>query len=253
MAVVTACSPSGDSAVVHFEALIDGELIADSSPSDPVPLRDGEQLELMVLMTNATSIPIDVGSVELDGRMLGLSFVRVRTALDETVQPGEERLITFPIDLYGVDRQAHGLLRGRIALYGPGGESLASQPLTLDGRGRVASVTSLLALALAAIGGIGLATAAKRFIGGGLPGERRLRGLQLVPTGAVFGLALSATSSVVRIWPLPAPLWVLLTGLVSLAFYALGVYLPPSRSTVRFDQIDLTRVAEESMTMPRSM
>ena len=235
--------------MVRFEALANGSPTVDSSPSDPIVLNPGERLELTLLITNVTSIPIDIAVVELEGRVLGLTFLSSRTGIDETVLPGEERLIRFPVDLYGVDGQAHGLLRGTIAVSNPDGVIHASQPVVLDGRGGVLAATSLLALALIIVGGLALAVVLVRLFAGVLPHERRTRGLQFVPAGATFGLALSVVFSVIRIWPLPVILWILVTALTSLGFYVAGIYAPTFGRVQRFEPIDLTEETGEPIAI----
>ena len=242
----TACSGSSGTGVVRFEALAGPTPLVDSSPGEPIRLDAGETLEMTLLLTNVTSIPIDLASVVLEGRLLGLPFVSSRTGVDETILPGEERLIRFPIDLHGVDAQAHGLLRGRLVVSGPDGTVLQSQPAVLDVQGRPTAVTTLLAVAFFAVGIVGMTVAAFRYVAGTLPEERRLRGLQLVPPGLSFGLGLSAVSSVARLWPLPAALWLLGTAALGFAFYVAGVYLPPSGGPYP------SRLAATDSTSPRT-
>lgn len=237
---LSACGSSRSTGVVRFEALAGNMPIDESSPGNPVRLQEGEPLELTLLVTNVTSVPVVIRSIELEGRILGLTFLTSRTGIDETVFPGEEQLIRFPVDLYGLDGQADGLLRGRIVLRGADDRALASNPVVLDGRGGVLSVTSLFTLVLFVVGLIGLAATFLRFLREGLPDERRLRGAQFVPTGIAFGLALSAAGSTARIWPLPATLWLLITALMAAAAYIIGVYLPPLRGGHPLETIDLT-------------
>ena len=246
---LSACSSSSGTGVVRFEALIDGRPIVESSRAAPIPLRSDEELEVTLLITNVTSIPIEIGSVGLDGQVLGLTFVSARTGIDVTVFPGEERLIRFPVELYGLDGQANGLLRGRLALYGPDDRLLAAQPMTLDSRASVVSAASFLALVLLAVGAGSLAITMIRLLAGVEPDERRLRGLQFVPTGIAFGLALSVLSSLVRFWPMPGVVWLACTGAVGLAMYAIGVYLPPLKRVQRFETIDLTNPSEEMLSI----
>ncbi len=226
--------------MIRVDALAGTIPLVESSAADPIPLNDGEELDVTLNVTNVTSVPVDIASVELEGRLLGLPVVSSRTGIDETVLPGEERLIRFPVDLHGIDAQAHGLLRGRLVVSGPDGRVLDSQPAILDVHGSPVAVTSALVLALFAVGGIGLAAAVVRLAAGTLPDERRLRGLQFAPAGIAFGLGLSAVSSVARLWPLPAPVWLFMTTLIGLGFYAVGVYLPPFSRYPRIQTIDLT-------------
>ncbi|MGI9614244.1 MAG: hypothetical protein ACR2QO_15140 [Acidimicrobiales bacterium] len=226
--------------MLRFEALADGSPTVDSSPSDPIVLNPGEQLELTLLITNVTSIPIEIAAVELEGRVLGLTFLSSRTGIDETVLPGEERLLRFPVDLYGVDGQAHGLLRGTIEVSNRDGVIHASQPVILDGRGHVLAATSLLALAFFAVGGLALAVVLFWQYIGIVPDERRTRGLQLVPAGAALGLGLSAAFSVVRIWPLPVSLWIFVSAAMSLGFYVAGFLAPTFGRLQRLETVDLT-------------
>lgn len=223
---LTGCGRVTDANVLTFDGTLARRQIASATPDHPVPLRPDEVTELRLTVTNVSPNPVTVAHVRLEGELLDLIFLTYDTGIHETIAPGEERLITFPIDFFDLRGQAHGYLRGHLRLYGPDRSPLGSRSLTLDGRGSPWATMVSFNLVLAAVSVASFGWNLLRLAQRRLPANRFVRGLRFIHSGAATGLTLAAASSTLRIWPLATTGWILMTVIVSLFAFGLG-YLSP--------------------------
>lgn len=238
--LATGCGERAEGDALTFEALLAGQPVGDSSPTNPIALRHEEITDLTLLITNTSDRPVTMAHVRLEGSMLGLIFLTYDTGINEAILPGEERVIRFPIDFFDLDGQAHGLLRGQIRIFDADRVALGSTEVFLDGRGSPTATMSMFTLVLAAFAAASLAWNLYRLSLRKLPAERLLRGLRFVHTGIAIGLTLSAASSSLRIWPLPAPVWILVTLVCAAGGFVVGSFSPGSDDGLQFPVINLT-------------
>ena len=114
--------------------------------------------------------------------------------------------------------------------------------MVVDGRGGPFATTSVFALVLAVVAAASLVWNLLRLRQRRLPAGRVARGLRFAHTGVAIGLAVSATASVIRIWPLATPAWFALTALVVVAAAALGIVAPGPRNDLEDVVLDLDAV-----------
>ena len=229
--IVAAVSASGCASRHEAGPLeVTGELanrnLTSGTTESPIELRPDQVTDLSLTLTNTTAEPVTVGHVRLEGELLDLIFLTYDTGVHAEIGPGQTTTLKFPIDFFDLKGQAHGLLRGKVSLYGDDREPLGAIPVVLDGRGgpwatMVTFNLVLLAVAVASFGWNLYRLGQRR-----LPAHRFARGLRFLHSGAAAGLTVSAASSTLRIWPLGTTGWVSITVLMAVFAFALG-YLGP--------------------------
>ncbi len=244
---IAGCSTRSNQELIAFDALLAGQPVQDSSPSEPIELRHEEITELTLLMLNTSDQPVTVSHVRLEGELLGLIFLTYDTGIDVTIEPGQERVVRFPIDFFDLEGQAHGLMRGQLTLYDADRTTLGAQPLVVDGRGNLTSTMMVFNLVLALFAVVSLGWNLHRVSLGRVPENRALRGLRFVHTGVAVGLTLAAASSTLRIWPLSTPWWLAVTAIGGVIGFVLGFLSPGPENAGQFPVINLT---DERAPMP---
>ena len=238
-------SCSGDSGreVLRFEAELGGQSVAMSSPTNPVELHHQQITMLTIDVINVSDEPATIAHVRLEGQLLDLIFLTYDTGIHETVQPGEHRLITFPLDFFDLKGQTHGLLRSRLTLFDAERTALGHQDLVIDGRGSPFATTSVFNAVLAAVTLASLGWNLFRLSQRRLPVNRFARGLRFVHTGIGAGLTIAAACSTLRIWPLSTISWMLVTIGAALIGFGAGYLSPGSESDI--DELLIDLVEEE--------
>ena len=219
------CSGETSDTIV-VEAELAGRAVSSSSVLDPIELNHGQTPVLRLDLLNRSDEPATIAHVRLEGRMFDLVFLTYDTGIHEVIQPQERKSITFPLDFYDLNGQAHGLLRSRISLYNTEREPLGHQDLIVDGRGSPFATMGVFTLLLAGLAAAGLGWNLLRMAQRRLPINRFARAATFAPVGAGVGLAVAAACSTLRIWPLATSAWVLVVVVAALIGFA-GGYLTP--------------------------
>lgn len=222
----TGCASRHEAGPLEITGQLANRDLASGTTESPIELRPEQVTELELHLTNTTAYPVTVGHARVEGELLDLIFLTYDTGVHVRVDPGQEKIVRFPIDFFDLRGQAHGLLRGKVSLYGDDREPLGAVPVVLDGRGgpwatMVTFNLVLLAVAMASFGWNLYRLGQRR-----LPSHRFARGLRFLHSGAAAGLTVSAACSTLRIWPLGTTGWVSITVLMALFAFALG-YLGP--------------------------
>lgn len=241
------CGGSTTSDEIVFEALLAGQSVSEATPRAAIELRPDEVVDLTLLMTNTSDRPVTVAHVRLEGELLGFIFLTYDTGIRERLQPGEERVVRFPVDFFDLDSQAHGLLRSRIVLFDDERQALGATALTVDARGGLGSTMVVFNLVLALFAIVSLAWNLYRSSLRRLPQSRAVRGLQFVHSGVALGLTFAVACSTLRLWPLAPPAWLGITALLGAAAFAVGLFSPGPDDGMRFPVINLTEDGEESI------
>lgn len=207
-------------------AEIDGRDLSRADANRPIDLRPGEPAETRLVIENTGDEPLEVRSVRVEGRVLGLSFFSYETVLAMEVARGATEERTYDLDLIGLDGQATGLIPSRLQLIGADRDVLASTSFVADVHGSLRSVYGLFGLAVASftaltLGAVALALARHR-----LPTNRFRRALQFLVPGLGAGLTATFTLSALRLVAPGAGIWVPLTAGAGAVFFVFG-YLTP--------------------------
>jgi len=232
---------------VSLSTTIDGTEVAGSSATHPVALRPDSTAELDLEITNNGGDPVTLRTVQLNGRVVGLTFFDYATSVDLTVDPGTSTHLRYVLDLTGLDGQATGLIPAQLSVRDSQRQVVASQDFVADVRGSLRSVYGLFGLALlivlvGALAGAAFAIATHR-----MPRNRLRRGLRMLTVGIGLGLVLVFTLSAVRVWsPSPAR-WFVVVAISALVFFVLG-YLTPA--PVDDEELDDEDEVDESEFAP---
>lgn len=221
-----------------LRATVDGRSLADAGSNSPIELRPTDSTVVSVEVTNNGSDPIEVRSVRLDARVLGLAFFSYTTRVDLRIAPGETGKRTFVLDLGDLDGQATGLLPARLALLSPDRTVLASDKGTVDVKGKVLSVYGVFGLAVAAITALLLLGLVLRLFRRTLPDNRWQRAVRFAVPGLGLGLVVTFTLGVMRVLvpSLRTSLVLLLGGLV--LGFVLGYLMPAPGDEADRDELD---------------
>ena len=85
-------------------------------------------------MTPIADHPVDIRQVQLDGRVLGLTFFSYMTSVDFAAAPGATDTLRYRVDLTGLNGQATGLTGGELILRDSTGAVVATIPTVTDVR-----------------------------------------------------------------------------------------------------------------------
>jgi len=176
-----------------------GQSVAGSTSSHPVTLKPVAQVPIVIRLTNATSRSESIATVELQGKVIGLTFISYDTTVDFQVGPGRTATLRYDLDLSGLAGQATGLLPTSITLLDPGRHVVASESLVTDVRGSIRSVYGLYGLALVVLTGLGVASCLLALARGRLPVNRFGRGLRFLVPGIGLGLVFVFSLSAFRV------------------------------------------------------
>ena len=185
-------------------------------------------LELSVV--NAGDRDVEVGTIVLRGRVIGLTFYNFETSVSIAVPARSTVNRQFSLDLSGLNGQAVGLFNTEVRLLDQHRETIASRRTAVDVRGSWRSVYSFFGLGLAIATVAAFARAVLDLARHRLSENRWRRAVRFLVPGLGLGLTLVCTLSATRMF-LPSPMASIPIVLVPAAIgFALG-YLTPTPDT----------------------
>jgi hypothetical protein len=187
-----------------WTADISGRAVSTATAQHPLSISPNRSPSISVHLRNLRSQLVVVRSVRLESQVLGLTFLNSEARIDMAVGPGQAASRTFPTDLFGVQRQATGLLPARLALLDTSGRVVASQSFAIRIRGSWWSVYGRFGFAVAALTLVLLLSALWELVRGRQPRRRWRRGLTLALPGLGLGFVLLFVLSAAGIL-LPTP------------------------------------------------
>ena len=212
---------------LDWSASIDGRDVKTINRDKPLELAPETPAVVTVTVTNQGQQPVEVRSVRLTGRVMGMAFFVYSTRVDMQLQPGGGDERQYVLDFEDLDGQATGLIPASLILRDPDGEALDSQDFPVNVRGRLRSVYGTFGLAVAAITVVLVVGALRRLASGRLPLNRWRRATTLATPGLGVGMTLTFTLSALRVL-VPAPgTWLSLVA-VGGALGFLAGYLSPT-------------------------
>jgi hypothetical protein len=223
---------------LRLKATVNGASLTAAGANDPIVLRPSDDQVVSVAVTNTGSSPVELRSVRLQARVLGLAFFSYTTRVDLVVAPGATGTRTFALDMTDLDGQATGLMPTEVALLGPHREVLVSGSGTVDVKGKLLSVYGVFGLAVAGVTALLLLGLLLRLVRRTLPDQRVARALQAAVPGTGLGLVAAFTLGALRVAvPSTGTCVVLLVGGFLLGL-VLGALTPAPGAEADRDELD---------------
>lgn len=217
---------------VSISSTINGHKV---SSSGHVRLSPSSASNLSLTVTNNTAGSITIGTVRIEGRVMGLVFYAYDTSVLITVAPHSSTTRDIVIDLSGLSGQATGLIPSEVQILDQHRNEIASQSTVVDVRGSIWSVYGLfglIVLILTIIWSINVAVALAR---GRLHPNRWRRAMRFLVPGLGLGLVFVFTLSATRVVaPTPA-LWIPVVLGCAALLMAIG-YLTPTPGSAEDDE-----------------
>lgn len=236
---------------VTVNATIDGKRLRESTETRPIRLSPRKSAQLVIEVVNKSSRPIDVRTVRLEGKVLGLTFFAYDTAVAMTVAPGATGSRRFPLDLGDVGRQATGLVPASIKLLDASRHPVVQEAGVVDVRGSLLSVFGFFGVGVALLTlvwwlGALVALARRR-----LAPERWRRALRFMTPGIGVGLLFCFTLAAARVTVPTVGLWAIAVIVSAAVFAGVGSVTPgpDSEAEEAVDEEDVV-VAEEALPEP---
>ena len=225
-----------DPVTVH--ATVDGHDVAIGGSAEPIPLYPDRVIDVAVDVANHGTDPIEISSVQLVGRVLGLTFFSFATGVELTVAPGASGTVHYQLDLTDLKHQATGLIETQVVVRNHAHDTVAVVHMVADVRGSLWSVYGLLGLALLVLTTLATVDAAIAIARHKVSQNRWRRGLRLLTPGIGIGLVLAFSASVARWWVPSTGSWLLASGITAATFFVLGYFSPtPSDEEEDEDQV----------------
>lgn len=219
-------SPASAETAVLLSARIDGRPLGEATERNPLRLSPKRPLILQLSVTNRSDRPIQVRTIRLEGKVIGLTFFGYETTVGINVPAGATTNRQFSLDLGGLSGQATGLIPGSLSLLDLQRRRIASQSLVVDVRGSLTSVYGLFGLAMALATALSLIGAIKALSRNQLPPNRWRRGLRFLPGGIGIGLTVVFTLSALRVFVARPGRWVPIVVVAAGILFAVGYFTP---------------------------
>jgi hypothetical protein len=231
-ALVVGSAPVGaaSSHGVVLNASINGHPLATSTENHPIRLYPNTPATVDLQLTNNGSAAVDIRTVEIAGRVIGLTFFSFDTSVDLPLAPQASTTLTYDLDLAGLRGQATGLIPSDLRVLDTNRHALASESMVSDVRGSIRSVYGLFGIVLLLLTGLAFAAALLALARHRLSPNRWWRGVRFLTPGIGLGLVLVFTVSALRLFSPTTGKWVV-TVLVSAAVFFVIGYLTPTPVT----------------------
>src|SRR5882757_4691571 len=211
---------------ITMHATVDGHDVSIAASAEPIPLYPDRTADIAVDVANHGTDPIEIASVQLVGRVLGLTFFGFATGVELTVAPGASGTVHYQLDLTDLKHQATGLIDTELIVRNHARDAVAVVHMVADVRGSLWSVYGLLGLALLVLTALAMVDAAIAIARHKDSQNRWRRGLRMLTPGIGIGLVLAFTASVARWWVPSTESWLLASGITATTFFVLGYFSP---------------------------
>jgi len=249
-AVVAPMPASAQAGRVRVTATVDGAPIGSSTETRPIRLSPDDEATLAVDVTNGTGRPLDIRTIRLEGKVLGLTFFAYDTAVGLVVAPGATGSRRFLLDLGGLDGQATGLIPGAVKLLDGDRRVVGEEGGVLDVRGSLSSVYGIFGVSVAFLTVLSFLGALIGLARHRLPPNRWRRGLRFLTPGLGLGLLLNFTLSATRVF-VPTPgRWLTIVVVSAAVFFGLGYLTPAPDAGDDDDDADELEAADELVALP---
>ncbi len=226
-AVLLAPAPALASGAVGLNATINRTNLAHATEARPVQIIPGKPITIALVVRNGTTSPIPVGSVNLEGRVAGLTFFSFDTLVRFDVPAGQSKSLAYVLDTTSLKGQTTGLVPCSLSLSTASGQPIASQAFVSDIKGSIISVYGLFGLGILVLTVLGFIEALLALAHGRLPLNRWRRGIRFLIPGFGVGAILVFTLSAFGEWLPSNGHWFVILAIFGAAGFVIG-YLTPT-------------------------
>jgi hypothetical protein len=231
VALVPSWSASAATPGLVWSASIDGRRVDTATPSAPIRLGGADQARIEVTLDNRSDRQLEVRSVRLEGRVIGMAFFSYSTRLDVVLPPGTRTARQFDVDITDLTGQATGKLPAAVSLVGPDRKVLDQQDFTVGVAGSMFSVYGAFGLIIAGITALVLAGLLVAIWRRQLHRNRWQRGVRFLPAGVGVGLVLTFTVSATGLLAPSPTLWLPVVLVCAGAAFLIGYLIPIGADT----------------------
>jgi hypothetical protein len=211
----------------ELSAKIDGVRLSAATEPHPLKVVPGQQVTVSLQLRNTTGRSLDVRSVNLEGRIAGLTFFAFDTEVNFDVSKSKSKALSYVLDTTTLKGQATGLVPSSLVLLGPGGATIASTNFVTDVHGSVLSVYGLFGLGIVALTALALVEVLLALAHGRLPLNRWRRGTRFLAAGLGVGGIVVFSASALGKWLPSNAHWFTILAIAAVAGFGLG-YLTPT-------------------------
>jgi hypothetical protein len=212
---------------VSLSASLNGTNLAHATEAHPVHITPGKSLLVALRLQNSTAAPVPIGSVDLNGRVAGLTFFSFQTSVSFDVPPGQSKSLAYVLDTTGLKGQATGLVPSSLDVSEPSGHLVASQAFVSDVNGSLISVYGLFGLGILVLTVLALIEVLLALAHGRLPVNRWRRGIRFMVPSLGIGGVLVFTLSAFGKWLPSNGHWLTILAIFGVVGFAVG-YLTPT-------------------------
>ena len=220
-------TPAAAAGVVTLAASLNGSNLAHATEAHPVHLTPGKPIVVALKLRNLTTAPVPVGSVDLNGRVAGLTFFSFQTSVSFDVPAGESKSLVYVLDTTGLKGQATGLVPSSLDVSEPSGQLIATEAFVSDINGSLISVYGLFGLGILVLTVLALIEVLLALAHGRLPVNRWRRGIRFMVPSLGIGGVLVFTLSAFGKWLPSNGHWLTILAIFAVAGFAVG-YLTPT-------------------------
>lgn len=192
----------------------------------PSLLHTNRRVLLELSLTNRTDRDLDVGTVVLQARVVGLTFFNYETSVTIAVPPRATVTRQFSLDLASLRGQAVGLFNADVKLLDQRRQVLVSRRTAVDVRGSWHSVYGLFGALVALVTVAAFARAVLDLARHHLSPNRWRRSIRFLVPGLGLGLTLVFTLSAMRMFLAGPTTWMPIVAITSLVGFAMGYCTP---------------------------
>ena len=123
---------AADEGDVSIQTTINDRSVQGATANDPIRLVPDEPTTIGLTVRNDGDTDLRIERVRMSGTSLGLTLIAYDVPVPLEVPAGTEQEVEIPLVLFDLQRQATGLVPGKVSVYDDAGDVAASESFTFD-------------------------------------------------------------------------------------------------------------------------